>query len=112
MNKIINTFLLTGDKFMTELHLKQPGLTYSACILKHRADKIARNCKYDGYHGALASMVHKFFNKKTESGINVNEQLTEELHQPVIKKIKRRKVYARCKDNIWAADFADTRSLS
>ena len=31
MNKIINKFLLTGDKFMPELHLKQPGLTYSAC---------------------------------------------------------------------------------
>ena len=31
MNKIIKKFLLTGDKFMTELHLKQPELTYSAC---------------------------------------------------------------------------------
>ena len=31
MNKIVNKFLLTGDKFMTELHLKQPGFTYSAC---------------------------------------------------------------------------------
>ena len=31
MNKIINKFLLTGDKFMPELHLKQPGFTYSAC---------------------------------------------------------------------------------
>ena len=30
MNKIINKFLLTGGKFMQELHLKQPGLTYSA----------------------------------------------------------------------------------
>ena len=30
MNKIINKFLLTGDKFMQELHLKQPGFTYSA----------------------------------------------------------------------------------
>ena len=38
MNKIINTFLLTGDKFMPELHLKQPGFTYSACgpFTKHR----------------------------------------------------------------------------
>ena len=27
MNKIINKFLLTGDKFMLELHLKQPGFT-------------------------------------------------------------------------------------
>ena len=30
MNKIINKFLLTGDKFSSELHLKQPGFTYSA----------------------------------------------------------------------------------
>ena len=31
MNKIENKFLLVGDKFMPELHLKQPGFTYSAC---------------------------------------------------------------------------------
>ena len=31
MNEIINTFLLVGDKFMPEMHLKQPGFTYSAC---------------------------------------------------------------------------------
>ena len=31
MNKINNKFLLTGDKFMPELHLKQPGFTYTAC---------------------------------------------------------------------------------
>ena len=31
MNKFIKKFLLTGDKFMPELHLKQLGFTYSAC---------------------------------------------------------------------------------
>ena len=31
MNKIVNKFLLTSDRFMTELHLRQPGFTYSAC---------------------------------------------------------------------------------
>ena len=31
MNKIVNTFLLAGDKIMPEMHLKQPGPTYSAC---------------------------------------------------------------------------------
>ena len=31
MNKIVNRFLLAGDKFMPEMHLKQPGFTYSAC---------------------------------------------------------------------------------
>ena len=31
MNDIINTFLLAGDRFMPEIHLKQPGFTCSAC---------------------------------------------------------------------------------
>ena len=31
MNKIVNKFLLAGDKYMPEIHLRQPGLTYSAC---------------------------------------------------------------------------------
>ena len=31
MNAIVNKLLLTGDKFMPEMHLKQPGFTYSAC---------------------------------------------------------------------------------
>ena len=31
MNNIINKFLLTGDKFMPEMHLKQPRFTYSTC---------------------------------------------------------------------------------
>ena len=30
MNQILNQFLLTGDKFVPEMHLRQPGLTYSA----------------------------------------------------------------------------------
>ena len=31
MNEIVNKFLLVGDKFMPEMHLKQPGFTCSAC---------------------------------------------------------------------------------
>ena len=31
MNEIVNKVLLTGDKFIPEIHLKQPGFTYSAC---------------------------------------------------------------------------------
>ena len=31
MNEIVNIFLLAGDKFMPEMHLKQPEFTYSAC---------------------------------------------------------------------------------
>ena len=31
MNEIVNKFLLAGDKYMPEMHLKQPGFAYSAC---------------------------------------------------------------------------------
>ena len=31
MNKMVNMFLLAGDKFTPEMHLRQPGFTYSAC---------------------------------------------------------------------------------
>ena len=31
MDKTVNKFLLAGDKFMHEIHLRQPGLIYSAC---------------------------------------------------------------------------------
>ena len=31
MNEIVNKLLLAGDKFMPEIHLRQPGFTYSAC---------------------------------------------------------------------------------
>ena len=31
MNEIVNKFLLVGDKFIPEMHLKQPDFTYSAC---------------------------------------------------------------------------------
>ena len=34
MNEIVNKFLLAGDKFMPEMHLRQPGFTYSACGTK------------------------------------------------------------------------------
>ena len=31
MNKIVNKFLLAGDKFIPEMHLRELGFTYSAC---------------------------------------------------------------------------------
>ena len=147
MNNIINKFLLTDDKFMPEMHLRQPGFTYSACgpftkkkeriekfmktgntgfiykneldkacfqhdmaygkakdlvrrtqsdnVLRDKAFKIASDPKYDGYQRGLASMVYKFFDKKFKgSGIaNVsNYQLANELHKPIIRKFKKRKV--------------------
>ena len=43
MNEIVNKFLLVGDKYMPEMHLKQPCFTYSACgpfTKKERIEKL------------------------------------------------------------------------
>ena len=173
MNNTINKFLLAGDKFMPEMHLRQLEFTYSACgpftkqkqriqkfketggtnyiykneldkdcfthdaaysdskditkrtaadkILRNRAFNIAKDPKYDGYQRGLASMVYKFFDKKSKGSgakhVNTklthqNQQLAKELHKLIIKKFEKRKVHAAFKDNIWGADLADMQLLS
>ena len=44
--------------------------------------------------------------------MSVNEQLAEELYKPVPEKFKRRKVYVRFKDNIWATDLTEMGSFT
>ena len=65
-------------------------------------------------------MVYNFFDKRSkESGakhVNTkrtpqNQQLAEEIHQPIIKRFEKRKVHAAFKDNIWGADLADMQIL-
>ena len=48
MNDIINKFLLAGDKFMPEMHLRQPGLTYSACRPFPKSKEIIQKFKQTG----------------------------------------------------------------
>ena len=66
-------------------------------VWKDKAFKIASDPKYDGYQRGLASMVYRFFDKKSsESGI-VNEpnyQQANVLHKQIIRKFKKRKVYS------------------
>ena len=89
-------------------------------VLRDKAFNIAKNAKYDGYQRGLASMVYKFFDKKskgsgvtlTNKSIHQNEQLAEELHKPIIRKCKRREVYSAFKDYIWVADLADMQLIS
>ena len=70
-------------------------------------------------------MVYKFFDKKIKgSGASTlankyvvkstpqNEQLAEELHKPIIRKFKKRKIYSAFKGNIWAADLAGMQLIS
>ena len=169
MNAIVNIFLLTGDKFMPEINLRQPGFTYSTCspftkhkqriqkftqtgdtnyiykneldkacfahdvaysdsrdlakrtesdkVLRDKAFEIANNPKYDGYQRELASMVYKFFVKKSKrtgikNKIKENEQLANELHKPIIRKFRKRKVSFLFRDNFWGADLADMYLIS
>ena len=55
MNEIVNKYLLAGDKFIPELHLKQPGFTYSACdqLTKNeeRIEKFMQPGKTDFIYG-------------------------------------------------------------
>ena len=84
--------------------------TASDKILRNKAFNIAKNPKCDRYQRGLASMVYKFFDKKSIGGCIANEpnyQLANELHKPIIREFKKRKVYSRFKDNIWGADLPD-----
>ena len=72
--------------------------TASDKILRDKAFNIAKNPKNDGYQRGLASMVYKFFDKKSaslldksvsESGVDIevkhNEELAKELHKLIIR---------------------------
>ena len=48
MNDTINKFLLAGEKFMPEMHLRQPGFTYSACGLFAKKKERIQKCKQTG----------------------------------------------------------------
>ena len=87
-------------------------------ILNNRAYEIAINTRGNEYQIGLSSKMYKFFDQKLESGrtskreVNINALLAQELHKPVTKKFKRRKIYLRFKDNICAADLAEIESSS
>ena len=103
-------------------HKDLKNRTKSDKVLRDKAYDIASNPEYDGYQKGLASMVYKFFDKKSTagpsslermgSGIASSSVLADELHKPVIKKFNKRKVYSQFKDNIWGLDLADMQSLS
>ena len=98
-------------------------------VLRDKAYDIASNPEYDGYQRGLASMVYKFFDKKSTAEPSSLERmgsgfkklkntarnssiLTDECHKPIIRKFNKRKVYSQFKDNIWGVDLGDMQSLS
>ena len=60
-------------------------------------------------------MVYKFFEKKSAgNGVAMlqNQQLVEELHKPIIRTFRKRRVYSSFKDNIWDVDLEDIQLIS
>ena len=62
--------------------------------MRDKAINISKNLKYDGYQHGLASMVPKFFDKKTSSRTVKNEnisekELAEKLNKPIIKNSRK-----------------------
>ena len=95
--------------------------TASDKALRDKAFNIAKNTKHDGYKRGLASMVYKFFDKKSAgSGVSTyanksafnNEKLAKELYNSIIRKLTKRTVYSGFKDNIWGADLPDMQLIS
>ena len=92
--------------------------------MRDKAFKIASDQKYDGYQRGLASMVYKFFDKRAQGSSRPlssaslitnnkeNIQLAKELHKPIIRNLKERKVYSSFRDNVWGPDLADTQLSS
>ena len=86
-------------------------------VLRDKAFNTAKNPNYDGYQRGLASIVYKFFDKKSKvGGVNIpldsNEELARELPKPIVRKLKKKTVYSGLKDNIWRADLADMQLIS
>ena len=62
-------------------------------------------------------MIYKFFKKKSKgtcikNEIKLNQQLAKELHKPILRKFKKRKVYSSFKDNVLGVDLADMQLIS
>ena len=99
------------NKYKDSLNRKKSDI-----VLRNKALKIAVDPKVNGHQRRLASMVYKFFNERTK-GLGLknsldNKILANELHKPIIKNFKRRKVYSSFKDNIWGVDLADMSLIS
>ena len=91
--------------------------TFSDKVLRDKAFNIVENPKYGGDQRGLASMVYKFFDKKSKGSRIVNNkeniQLADELHNQLLKNLKKYiYIYSSFRDNIWGTNLADMQLLS
>ena len=98
--------------------------TQSDKVVRDKDFEIASNPNYDGHQRGLPSMVYKFVDKKSKgSGVAtlpnksaiksiLNEKLANELHQPIIRNFKPKRVYSSFKNNVGDVDLADMQLIS
>ena len=61
--------------------------------------KVFNTAKYDEYQKGITSMIYQFFDKKNE---NIsNKELADELHKPIIRKLKKKKRYTHLLQKIF-----------
>ena len=143
MDEIVNKFLLVlaGDKFMQEMHLKQPRFTYSVCgpftknreriqkfketgdtnyIYKNDLDKACfqHDMAYEDFKDlARRAAPDKVLRDKTFN-IDKNpkndgyQKLAKELYKPIMRQFKKRTVYSGFKGNILGAGLPDMQLIS
>ena len=142
MIDIINKCLLVGDKLMPEMHLRQPGFTYSACgTFTKKKEKIKKFIQtgdtnfiyknglnkacyqHDMAYGKGEDLVRRTQSDKVlrDKAFNFASDpkyygyqrgLASIVYKFVDKKFKKRKVYSSFRDNIWGVDLADMQSQS
>ena len=76
-------------------------------IKRTQSDKVSKIAKRISFND-----IQIFLIKNLVEVVLPNYQLADEIHKPIIRKFKKRKVYSSFRDNIWGVDLADMQSLS
>ena len=95
------------DKFYNE-NSDTKVRNISDIALAHRADEIANNPMYDDVQRKDANFISGIMKTKAKFGLGVwNEELADELHAPVRRKFKRRRVISYGVDDVWSCDLVE-----
>ena len=103
------------DKFYNE-NSDTKVRNISDIALAYRSDEIAKNHMYDDVQRKDANFISGIMKTKAKFGLGVkkewNEELADELHAPVKRKFKRRRVISYDVDDIWSCDLVEMQEWS
>jgi hypothetical protein len=99
------------DKFYNE-NTDTKIRNISDIALAHRADEIANNPSYGDVQRKDAKFISGIMKTKAKFGLGWNEELADELHAPVRRKFKRRRVISYGIDDVWSCDLVEMQEWS